>query len=58
MPFTTSISQDLVNFIRDTHTALNHVDLDACINFVSERGVNLKPSVLEQVEDILTFTLA
>ena len=58
MPFTTSISQDLVNFIRDTHTALNPVDLDTCINFVSERGVNLKPSVLEQVEDILTFTLA
>ena len=57
--FTTSISQNLVNFIKDMQQdAPNPVDLELCLDFVESQGVDLTPAVIEQVEDILTFTLA
>ena len=57
--FTTAISQSLVNFIKDMQQdAPNPVDLELCLDFVESQGVDLTPAVIEQVEDILPFTVA
>ena len=59
MTFTTDISQDLVNFIEDMQQDAPHpFDLELCLDFVESQGVDLTPAVIEQVEDILTFTLS
>ena len=56
--FTTSISQDLVSFIKDMgNDAPNPVDLEMCLDFVENQGVDLTPAVIDQIEDILTFTI-
>ena len=59
--FTTDISSALVDFIDDkleNPNPMNPVNLHHCIGFVYDRGVILTPAVIEQVEDILSFTLA
>ena len=59
--FTTSHSSALVDFIDDkleNPNPMNPVNLHHCIGFVYDRGVILTPAVIEQVEDILSFTLA
>ena len=56
MTFTTSISSALVDFIEDTHTASNPVDLQSCFDFVSKRGVKMTPAVLEQIDILFRFT--
>ena len=59
--FSTDHSSALVDFIDDkleNPNPMNPVNLHDCIGFVYDRGVILTPAVIEQVEDILTFTLA
>ena len=55
MPFTTSISQDLVHFIKDNE--IQPIDARVmCLSFLFDKGVALTQAVLEQAEDIYIFT--
>jgi len=57
MPFTTSISQDLVQHIKQYE--IQPIDARAIgLSFLFDRGVALTPAVIQQVEDIITFTCA
>ena len=51
--FTTDHSQALNAFIKEEQP-----NLQQCLKFVEDRGVEMKPAVVEQVEDILEFALA
>ena len=48
--FTIADSFALNEFISEQHP-----DLQQCLQFVEDRGVEMKPAVIEQVEDILEF---
>ena len=37
--------------------APNPVDLEMCLDFVESQGVDLTPAVIDQIDDILTFTI-
>lgn len=59
--FTTDHSLALVEFIDDkleNPNPMNPVNLNDCIGFVYDRGVTLKPAVIEQIEDIFRFTIS
>ena len=49
--FTTDHSQALNAFIKEEQPTLKQ-----CLKFVEDRGVEMKPAVVEQVEDILEFS--
>ena len=58
MLFSTDISSSLIDFIEDMHNQPNPVDLDLCCDFVENQGVTLTPAVIEQIDSILTCTIA
>ena len=52
--FSTSISQDLVNFIKDMQQdAPNPVDLELCLDFVESQGVEITDAVLNHAARLI-----
>ena len=52
--YTLADSVALNDFIRQQQCP----ELEMCLKFVEDRGVEMKPAVIEKVEDILEFALA
>ena len=52
--FSTSISQNLVNFIEDMQQdAPNPVDLELCLDFVESQGVEITDAVLNHASRLI-----